>query len=451
MTRFLDPLKSDMPLHGWGGLGVHGREALGENLAEITEGKPLTRGLGRSYGDAGLPAPGDEVIAGSRMANRFLDWNPDTGVLRAEAGVSLNELRRVFLPKGWFTPVSPGTSFVTLGGMVASDVHGKGHHSAGTFGEHLTSLTMRLANGEIVTCGPDDKPDLFWATTGGMGLTGHILDVSFKMRAVPSPWIYAERKQCPNLDSLLEHLEEAAEAYPMTVGWIDCLSTGRNLGRGILMQGRWAELHETPAKYPADGGGPSVPFTFPNWALNDVTLKGFNWAYYHKEFKGFRSGVESTQTWWYPLDGIGNWSRIYGKRGFTQHQAVFPKAVGRKVIRQYVELIAMLGGSSFLCVIKDCRAEAPGTLSFPMEGISIALDFPMRADTQAIVDRLNEFVIEHGGRIYLAKDALTRREHFEAMEGERLTKFMEIRRKYDPDLTIRSRLSARLMDPEVER
>lgn len=449
-TKSTTILRPGASLAGWGGLGVNAQEALSEDFQSVTENATLSRGLGRAYGDAALPPAGVNTVAGSRMANRLLDFDPSTGVLKAEAGVSLSSLVDVMLPKGWFTPVSPGTQYVTLGGMVASDVHGKNHHVAGTFGQHVQSLTMRLANNDIVTVDRQNHADLFRATLGGMGLTGHILDVTFKMEKVPSPWIYQQKKRIPNIDAFLDGLEEAAKEFPMTVGWIDLLSSGSSLGRGILMQGRWASPAEAPIQAPKGGISPVVPFPFPNWALNDFTMKAFNTLYYHKQVRAFSEGITSPNSWFYPLDAIQHWYRIYGRRGFTQHQAVIPKAAGRAKVREYIELLSKLGGASFLCVIKDCGPEGEGLLSFPEPGVSVALDIPMRSDTLELTNALNRFVLHVGGRIYLAKDSFTRRQDFQEMEKDRLPKFMEVRRKYDPDLKIRSALSARLIDPETK-
>jgi len=219
---------------------VPGYQIRSEDLEAITVDVPLTRGLGRAYGDAALPAPGDARIAGSTLADRVVHFDPETGDLTAEAGLSLDDLYRSFLPKGWFTPVTPGTRFVTLGGMVAADVHGKNHHVDGCFGRHVTALRLRVADGRVITCSRDEHPDLFFATIGGMGLTGHILEVSFRLIRVPSPWIYQEVQRVPDIDVFMDALKTAAASWPMTMGWIDCLSKGSSMGRRVLSRGRWA-------------------------------------------------------------------------------------------------------------------------------------------------------------------------------------------------------------------
>ena len=433
---------TDRRLSGWGRVPVvPGYQVRSEDLESITRDVPLTRGLGRAYGDAALPAPGDTRIAGSTLADRIVHFDPQTGDITAEAGFSLDELYRAMLPKGWFTPVTPGTRFVTLGGMVAADVHGGNHHVDGCFGRHVTAITLRVADGRILTCSRSEYPDLFFATIGGMGLTGHILQVSFRLVRVPSPWIYQETIRVPHIDAFMDALSESAAGWPMTKGWIDCLSSGTSLGRGVLFRGRWATREEAPAKFPDFGPQIPVPFMFPNGVLGTFTVRAFNTAYYH--VPRARLAVIHPKSFFYPLDVASDWHRLYGPRGFTQYQCVLPKTGGHGAARRFLEVVSQGGGASFLCVIKDCGPQGDGVLSFPMEGISIAMDLAMRDDTQALIDRMNACVIAEGGRIYLAKDALTRPEHFRAMEP-RLNRFLDIRRQWDPDGRIRSAQSVRL-------
>ena len=387
------------------------------------------------------PAPGDTRVAGSTLADRILHFDSETGDMTAEAGLSLDELYRAFLPKGWFTPVTPGTRFVTLGGMVAADVHGKNHHVDGCFGRHVHAVTLRVADGRIITCSRAEHPDLFLATIGGMGLTGHILEVSFRLARVPSPWIYQEAQRVPDIDAFVDALQSAAASWPMTMGWIDCLSKGSSMGRGVLFRGRWAEMHEAPRQFPALRAPIPVPFMFPHGLLNVHTARAFNTLIYHQPLA--RVSVVHPRSFFYPLDVAGEWHRGYGPRGFTQYQCVLPASGGNAAARRFLEVVTGGGGASFLCVIKDCGPEGDGMLSFPKKGMSIALDLPMRDDTQVLIDRMNECVIAEGGRIYLAKDALTRPEHFRAMES-RLDPFLDVRRTWDPDGRIRSAQSVRL-------
>lgn len=440
-------------LTGWGNHPkVPGREVRSSNLHRLTEDAVLTRGLARSYGDSSLPPADHPEVAATPLADRILQFDDTTGMLRAEAGFSLDEMNRLFLPRGWFTPVTPGTRFVTLGGMAAADVHGKNHHVAGTFGRHVRSLQMRLAPrdgkpGPVVTCSREERPELFRATLGGMGLTGHILDVEVALERIPSPWIYSETERFPGLGSFLEGLEAASRDWPMTVGWIDALATGDSMGRGILHRGRWATPGEAPSEAPNPRRRLPLPMELPSGVLNRASVLAFNTAYWHKHRSGVRRGVVSPESFFYPLDAIRNWNRLYGKRGFTQYQCVLPKPGATAKARRFLELftsLSHLGSASFLCVLKDCGDEGEGLLSFPKPGISLALDIPVGRHTQELVDRLNERVIELGGRIYLAKDAFTRPEHFRAMEGERLEAFRAVRRVIDPEGRIRSAQAVRL-------
>jgi FAD/FMN-containing dehydrogenase len=438
------------PLCGWGRHPVvWGTEVAGEDLRSATNGAVLSRGLGRSYGDASLPPPVGGRVVSTRRADRILYFNEETGMLRAEAGLSLREINRLFLARGWCVPVSPGTQFVTLGGMVAADVHGKNHHKAGTFGEHVRSLSLRLANGVVLECSDLIARDLFLATHGGMGLTGHILEVEFRLDRIPSPWIRYESERIPNLDRFLDRLSEAAREWPFTVGWIDCLSQGPKLGRGILLTGRWAGPDECPRRPPRPKRGFRMPVTLPDWVLGRGTVKAFNAVYYWKHWRRLRRGRMHPEPFFYPLDAIGDWNRMYGRRGFTQYQCVLPAANARQSARAFLELLTARGGASFLAVIKDFGREGKGLLSFPMPGITIALDIPVvPGQTQALVDALNELVIREGGRVYLAKDAFTRKEHFQAMEP-RLEAWNRVRRAWDPCGRFRSALSVRLLGDEA--
>ncbi len=440
------PRRETPQLSGWGRIPVPAREVRSEDLRKLTENAVLSRGLGRSYGDSSLPPPGRLEVASTVLADRILAFDEATGSLRAEAGLSLRDLIRVFLRRNWFPPVSPGTEFVTLGGMVASDVHGKNHHVDGTFGAHVDEILLRVADGRIVRCSPVAEPELFWATVGGMGLTGHILEVTFRMKRIPSPWIFEERERFGNIDSLIEGLKRAAKEWPFTVAWIDGMARGRALGRGVLNRGRWARPGEAPSGLPPQLRRFTVPVEFPNWFLNKWAIRAFNALIYHGHAWN-RARAIHPESFWYPLDWILEWNRIYGSRGFTQYQCVLPDSEG-PAARRFLEVLIGAGGAdSFLSVVKDCGAEGQGMLSFPRRGISIALDLAVHPGTQGIVDRLNESVIAAGGRIYLAKDSFTRAEHFRAMEP-RLEKWSAVRKRWDPELRIRSAQSVRVLgDP----
>jgi len=430
-------------LSGWGRTYLPGQEVRSPDLRQASVDMPLSRGLGRSYGDASLLAPGDARALGTTLADRILAFDEGTGVLRAEAGLCLAELNRIFLPRLWVTPVTPGTKFVTLGGMVASDVHGKNHHVAGTFGRHVLRLLVRTGTGEVLECSREQHADLFLATLGGMGLTGHILEVEVRLEKVPSPWIYAESYRIGSLDELLERVKASSHEWPMTVSWMDTVKTGASLGRGILFVGRWAEASEAPPSFPKGRPEIPMPLTLPSGLLNRTTIGLFNEAVYRSHFRPTKQGYVSPDKYFYPLDSILHWNRGYGRRGVTQHQSVIPWESGREGIRAMIETLASAGTASFLTVVKDCGPQGEGILSFPKEGMSLALDIPIRHDTQAVIDRLNATVMDLGGRIYLTKDGFTRAEDFRRMEP-RLDEFLQIRKKYDPNGTLRSAQSRRL-------
>ena len=430
---------------------VRSREIKSEDLYAATAGANLSRGLARSYGDSSLPATENDLVVNTSLANRMLEFNPETGVLRAEAGVSLWQLNRVFLPRKWFVPVSPGTQFVTLGGMIASDVHGKNHHVDGCFGQHVLSVKLRVADGRIIDCSPQVETELFWATIGGMGLTGHIIEATVQMKQITSPWIWEESQRIDELDAMIDGLKHAAQDWPMTVGWVDCLARGAHLGRGILMKGRWVELAEAPARLHSFESRLRVPFAFPRVALCRASMKAFNLLYFWKHLPRLKRRIVSPQAFFYPLDVLDDWNLIYGKRGFTQYQCVLPQAADNGPARRFLERFVSTGGIGFLCVIKDCGQEGRGMLSFPRPGISIALDFPIdRTKTPLLVNRLNELVLAEGGRVYLTKDTFTLAEHFRAMEP-RLEAFNRVRRTWDPEGRLRRRNRSACWETSHER
>lgn len=438
----------DLPLSeltGWGNYPrVQGYERRAEDLERITQGVVLTRGLGRSYGDSSLPPSGRHVVAGSTLADRLLAFDPETGVVRAEAGFALMNLNRLFFSRGWFTPVSPGTHYVTLGGMVAADVHGKNHHVAGCFGEYVTRLRLRVADGRIIECSDTHEPELLRATLGGMGLTGHILEVEFRMQRIASSWMWQESEQVPDFDSALERLEEAGKHWPYTVCW----NVGAAIGRGLLVKTRWAEPHEAPSKVPRWRRTLAMPMALPSWLVQPWTtglaLEIGNQLNYWKHGGRVRRGIIHPELSFYPLDVLRNWNRLYGRRGFTQYQAVLPGPSSHPRHQRLMRTLRERRAPVYLCVIKDCGREGKGMLSFPKPGISYALDLPIGPETQALVDALNELVIEEGGRIYLAKDAFTRAEHFRAMEP-RLDAWTAVRRRWDPDGRLKSAQSVRVL------
>ncbi len=432
-------------LSGWGRWPVvPGQELLSEDLATLTRDANLTRGLGRSYGDASLPAAPTARVAGSRLADRVIAFDPDRGVLRAEAGLALRDINRTFLPRGWFVPVTPGTSFVTLGGAVASDVHGKNHHSAGTFGRHVRGLRLRAGSGEIVDVSPANEPDLFDATVGGMGLTGHMLEVEVALRQVPSPWIAGETEYVPDLEALIERLLEAGKTWPYTLAWMDALGAGGR-GRGVVYRGRWAEAAEASGRTLAWPREIAFPTAVPYWALSPFGMRWFNELVLLRYGRGVRRAVMHPQTFFYPLDSLLDWNKAYGRRGFTQYQCVLPHRAGLGTYHKVFRTIAAHGGAPYVVVIKDFGAEGRGLLSFPRPGITFSIDMPVAdGTTQRIVDAVNDIVAAEGGRVYLTKDAFTREAHYRAMDP-RIDGFNVVRRRWDPQGRIRSALSVRLL------
>ncbi|MGH0029412.1 MAG: FAD-binding oxidoreductase [Myxococcota bacterium] len=431
-------------LCGWGRLPVvPGHERVAEDLEAASQGVEITRGLGRSYGDASLPVAGGTALC-TRRADRVLRFDRDTGVLRAEAGFSLWQLNQVFPRQGFASPVQPGTSYITLGGMAASDVHGKNHHVAGSFGEHVRALRMRVPDGRVIEVTEEGEPELFRATLGGMGLTGHILEVEVQLEKIPSPWIWCETRQVRDLDELVGELRAASAEWPFTMAWADCTARGAAMGRGLLTIGRYARPDEAPSEPPVMRERLAVPFDLPSWIMNPLSIRVFNTLYHHVRGWWKLAGIVHPQPFFYPLDAIRHWNRLYGRRGFAQYQCVLPLDGDGLAYRRFFDVLTRMGGASPVSVIKDCGAEGRGTLSFPKPGISIALDLPFRPGrTQALVDAMNAIVIEAGGRIYLTKDALTRPEDLRAMEP-RLERFLEVRRKWDPQGRLRSAQSERL-------
>jgi decaprenylphospho-beta-D-ribofuranose 2-oxidase len=432
-------------LTGWGRHpAIDGRTIRGEDLPRLAAAAQLSRGLGRAYGDSALPPRGsDRPVVLTPLADRILAFDETTGVLRAEAGFRLSTLRELLLPRGWFTPVSPGTRHVTLGGMVAADIHGKNHHVAGCFGRHVRALRIRTGDGVEREIGPEHERELFLATLGGMGLTGHVLEVEVQLERVPTPWIYEESERRPNLESVIEGLAEASAAWPMTVAWIDTSARGSAMGRGIVMRGRWAKPEEAPKEAPKLKHGIRVPFDFPSGLVNPFTIRLLNAAYYRVHPRGMRRHVVNPETYFWLLDALDEWNRGFGRRGFTQFQCVLPSSA--KLYREMLELFQRMGGCSFVTVFKDCGEAGEGLLSFPQRGTTLAVDIPMRKDdgTQKLVRAMIDKAIENGGRVYLAKDAFATPEQFRKMYP-RLDEWLAIRHKYDPEGKLRSAQGVRL-------
>jgi FAD/FMN-containing dehydrogenase len=434
-------------LSGWGRFPVEDcsvyRPESQHQLAAILESgaQPsfISYGLGRSYGDAFLNRQGG-VVCHTRL-NRFLAFDAQAGVLECEAGVSLAEILKYFLPRGFFLPVTPGTKFVTVGGAIAADVHGKNHHQDGTFGNFVLDFRLLTPNGEKLSCSPNGYPDIFWATLGGMGLTGVILSARIRLRPVESAWVLVDYQKATNLEDALERMTESDVRYQYSVAWIDCLATGRHMGRAVLMRGNHAPAKELPASLRGPLAEPfrrrwTLPFDLPSLALNSLTVRAFNSFYYSLHRNAARQFVD-LEKFFYPLDAIHHWNRLYGHRGFVQYQVALPLEGGLEGLEEVLTRLARSRRASFLAVLKRFGKPNPGLLSFPIEGYTLALDLPVARGLIPLLHELDRVVLDYGGRIYLAKDAVTTWQSFTAMYPK-LEQFRAIKSRLDP----RGRLSS---------
>lgn len=379
----------------------------------------LPYGQGRSYGDSCLN-DGNILIPTDRLS-RFINLNPETGVLKVEAGLTLKEVLDHIVPQGWFLPVVPGTQFVTIGGAIANDIHGKNHHVAGTFGCHVKSLELLRSDGSRRICSPNQNSDWFRATIGGLGLTGVIVWAEIQLKKIKGPWIARETVRFAHLAKFFELTQESDQKFEYTVGWMDCLSQGRNLGRGVFFRGNHLLLKEVTEAKMKQERIKTFPCHAPEFLLNRFTMKTFNTLYYHTH-PSKKSELVHYRPFFFPLDGINHWNRMYGKRGFFQYQCVVPYEGTQSPIYDIIETFAKSGLGSFLTVIKTFGTIAsPGILSFPRRGVTLTLDVPNEGKkTLRVLDRLDEKVVEAGGRVYPAKDARMSKESFKHYFPERL-------------------------------
>lgn len=401
----------------------------------VSEGPVIARGLGRSYGDS---AVGKNVIEMTNL-DRIRSFDPETGVLVAEAGLSLDEILRVFVPRGWFPPVTPGTRFVTLGGAIAGNVHGKNHHVNGSFGRHVLWVEMLLGDGRIVTASATSNSDLFAATVAGMGLTGVILTVAIRLQRISSSRIDQVTVKAPNLDAALDAFDQYQHTT-YSVAWIDCIAGGRNLGRSILTVGEHADDGHLDVR---GAGALTIPVDAPNWALNPLTMRAFNSVYYAKELKSVAQATVPFETFFYPLDGIRDWNRAYGRRGFVQYQFVLPLGAGRGALSKILSKIADSRMGSTLAVLKVFGAGDDFLLSFPEPGFTLALDFAVSEASFRLMDELDRLVLDFGGRLNLTKDTRMSAATFRA-GYPRWREFEAIRDRYSAAGVFASAQSQRL-------
>jgi decaprenylphospho-beta-D-ribofuranose 2-oxidase len=440
-------------LRGWGRTSpsvatVHPAGDDAELVRLVTDAGPrgvLARGLGRSYGDAAQNGGG--VVVDMTARHRVLSVDSQTGLVEVEAGASLDQLMRELLPLGLFVPVSPGTRQVTVGGAVAADIHGKNHHVDGSFGRHVVSMDLLCADGTIRTLTPESE--LFWATVGGMGLTGLVLRVTLKMKKVQSAYCLVDTERCANLDDLLERMTEGDHRYTYSVAWIDCLARGPSLGRSVLTRGWSATLDQLPPTlhdHPLDFQPRQLavaPPIFPSGLLNRATVAAFNEAWYRKAPRERHGEIQSIAAFFHPLDAVARWNRIYGPKGFLQYQFVVPFGA-EDTLRRCIQMLSDTGQASFLAVLKRFGPPSDGHLSFPTPGWTLALDIPLGAPVLGgLLDRLDEEVMAAGGREYLAKDSRLPASAIARMYP-RLDEWREVKKAADPHGVFESDLARRL-------
>ena len=421
----------------WGNFPIVEKEMRSEDSFKkikefvLNHNEVIARGNGRCYGDASL----GENIFSSKKLNKFISFDRLNGVIECESGVLLSEVLEVSVPQGYFLYVTPGTKFISVGGAIASDVHGKNHHAEGCFSEYVIEFKLMIENGDIIVCSREENSDKFWATIGGMGLTGIVLSAKFKLKNIETAYIRQESIKAENLDEIFKLFEES-ESWTYTVAWIDCLQKGKNIGRSILMRGEHAHRHELTGKDSQNSlvlkkkFSPSVPFYFPNFVLNALTVKIFNFLYYKKQAKKEVKNFIDYETFFYPLDAVNDWTRISGKSGFIQYQMVIPKETGKEGMREILDTIANSGNGSFLAVLKLFGKNNPQAYnSFPTEGYTLALDFKVNSKLKKLVDQLDEIVQQFGGRIYLTKDSMSRSSLTDYLKNVNSSKFVSLQHK----------------------
>ncbi|MBL4580253.1 MAG: FAD-binding oxidoreductase [Gammaproteobacteria bacterium] len=399
----------------------------------------IGRGSGRSYGDSAL----SEQLVSSRFLDSFLELDEQKKTLRCGAGVKLGDILKVCIPRRLFLPVLPGTKAVSVGGAIAADVHGKNHHLDGSFSNYVKSISLVLASGELVTCSAQENAELFRATCGGMGLTGVIVEANLSLVSIPSSYISQRSLVANNLAECFEHIEDNASSK-YSVAWLDCLATGENLGRSVLYLGEHApsKSRKTDTLY-RERSGLGVPFSTPSFLLNKTTMSLFNASYFKLQKRKKSSATLDCDSYFFPLDSISNWNRLYGSNGFLQYQFVIPSDSALEGITTVLEKVSEKGKGSFLTVLKKFGEANENLLSFPKAGYTLTLDFKNEPALFSLLDELDQIVLAHDGRLYLAKDARMSEEVFKASYPN-WESFMAIKNKYDPSNRFASLQSNRL-------
>jgi decaprenylphospho-beta-D-ribofuranose 2-oxidase len=435
-------------LSGWGGVPTETCRTMKapepQALGSLPREKLIARGLGRAYGDSALIQDG--VVVECTSLDSFVSFDEDSGLLACEAGTAFAAIISVFLPRGWFLPTTPGTKYVTVGGAIAADVHGKNHHRVGSFGNFVEWIDLMVADGRVVRCSRTEDPALFFATLGGMGLTGLILAAAFRLIPVETAWVRVNYRRMPDLAATLAAFEEGDRHCEHSVAWIDCMAGGSALGRSVVMQGSHATraevtAHSDPLRIPPQRIK-SVPFTPPVGLLTPLSVRAFNAAFY-----GLHPDAEKLvdiDSFFYPLDAVRNWNRLYGPRGFVQYQAFLPWSTSAVGMPRLLEAVVESGLASFLAVLKSCGEADGGMLSYLERGHTLALDIPYHPrKVPSLALKLDRILLDHGGRLYLAKDSLMSAETFHLMYPC-IDAFRAVKQRVDPSCRFSSMQARRI-------
>lgn len=429
-----------MKIHGWGRYSLVDAKVLKpEKINDINKlidnnEKIIARGLGRSYGDSA----NNTVVVDTTSLNNVVKFDTESGIINCESGISISEINKITIPKGWFVPVTPGSSYVTLGGAIASDIHGKNHHLDGTFSKHILSISLMLSDGEIVNISNSENIDLFQATCGGMGLTGIIVSASIKLKSISSNLIKKKTIKNNSLEELLKQFEINFSS-PYSVAWLDCSNKSKSVN-SLLFLGEHCKKGKLisrtkKSKY--------IPIKLCSMFLNKYLIKIFNKVYYYKNLKRTQTTLVSLENYFYPLDSLMNWNFLYGEKGFIQYQFVIPKKNGIEILKKILNLVKDHNQIPFLAVLKMLGSQNKNYLSFPTEGYTLALDFKVSDSVLKLINILDKVVVDNGGKIYLTKDAIMSKETFRKCYPQ-WKEFEQIRSKYKATGKFVSQQSLRL-------